>query len=195
MAFIDPVILSGRHVRLEPLARDHEAALSLAVQDGELWKLWVTAVPDPAAMASYIDLALAMREKQGAMPFVIRDLQSDKLVGCTRFCNVEAIHRRLEIGYTWLAASAQRSAINTETKFLLLQHAFEQLHCIAVELRTNWMNQQSRAAITRLGAKQDGILRQHQRGPDGLLRDTVVFSIIDSEWPVVRRHLQSKLER
>jgi RimJ/RimL family protein N-acetyltransferase len=135
-----------------------------------------------------------MREQSGALPFVIRDQRDGKIVGSTRYFNVDAVNKRLEIGHTWLAKGAQRSAINTECKRMLLQHAFETLQCIAVEFRTHWMNHQSRAAIARLGAKQDGVLRNHQRMADGTLRDTVVFSIIQSEWPTVARHLQYKLE-
>ena len=194
MAFIEPVTLAGRHVRLEPLAAKHHDALVEAAADGELWKLWYTSVPAPDAMRGWITAALAMREQQ-ALPFVMRDLRDGSIVGSTRYFHVDPLHRRLEIGHTWHAQRAQRTGINTEAKLLLLGHAFEALQCIAVEFRTHWMNQQSRAAIARLGAKQDGVLRNHQRMADGSLRDTVVFSIIDAEWPAVKRHLQYKLER
>ena len=194
MAFIEPVTLSGRHMRLEPLAMIHHDALVEAASDGELWKLWYTSVPAPQAMRAWIDTALGMRD-QHALPFVIRDQRDDAIVGSTRYFNVDPNNRRLEIGHTWHAKRAQRTGINTEAKLLLLGHAFETLQCIAVEFRTHWMNQPSREAIARLGAKQDGVLRQHQRMPDGSLRDTVVFSIIDAEWPAVKRHLQYKLER
>lgn len=194
MAFIEPVTLSGRHVRLEPLAMIHHDALVEAASDGALWKLWYTSVPAPQAMRAWIDTALAMRS-QHALPFVIRDAGDGSVVGSTRYFNVDPNNRRLEIGHTWHAKRAQRTGINTEAKLLLLGHAFEALQCIAVEFRTHWMNQPSRAAIARLGAKQDGVLRQHQRMADGSLRDTVVFSIIDAEWPTVKRHLQHKLER
>ena len=194
MAFMEPVTLAGRHVRLEPLASEHHDALVEAASDGELWKLWYTSVPAPDAMRGWIAAALAMREQQ-ALPFVMRDLRDGSIVGSTRYFHVDPLHRRLEIGHTWHAQRAQRTGINTEAKLLLLGHAFEALQCIAVEFRTHWMNQQSRAAIARLGAKQDGILRNHQRMADGSLRDTVVFSIIDAEWPAVKRHLQYKLER
>ena len=139
-----------------------------------------------------------MRERLDAMPFVIRDVHDGKpgkVVGSTRLFNVDAANKRLEIGHTWYAKSVQRTAVNTECKLLLLTHAFETLGCIAVEFRTHWMNHQSRAAIARLGAKQDGVLRNHQRMPDGSFRDTVVFSIIESEWLTVKRHLQYKLEQ
>ena len=195
MRFVEPVTLSGRHATLEPLAREHEAAVRAAAADGELWRLWYTGVPAPDKTAAWIDAALAMREKLGAMPFVIRDNASGDIVGATRYFNVEAAHRRLEIGHTWLGVRAQRTAINTECKLLLLAHAFETLDCIAVEFRTNFFNFQSRQAIERLGAKQDGILRNHQLTPDGTLRDTVVFSIIDGEWPAVKRNLLFLLER
>lgn len=194
MAFIEPVMLSGRHVRLEPLAMSHHDDLVQAASDGELWTLWYTSVPAPQAMRAWIETALAMRP-QHALPFVIRDARDDSIVGSTRYFNVDPSNRRLEIGHTWHAKRAQRTGINTETKLLLLGHAFEALQCIAVEFRTHWMNHPSREAIARLGAKQDGVLRQHQRMADGSLRDTVVFSIIDAEWPAVKRHLQYKLER
>ncbi|WP_151446018.1 GNAT family N-acetyltransferase [Lacisediminimonas profundi] len=195
MAFIEPVTLRGTHATLEPLAASHHDELNAAAADGRLWTLWYTFVPGADKMRDYIDAALAMREQAGAMPFVIRDNASGDIVGSTRYFNVDAANRRLEIGHTWHARRVQRTAINTECKLMLLTHAFESLECIAVEFRTHWMNQQSRAAIARLGAKQDGVLRNHQRMADGSLRDTVVFSIIQSEWPTVRRHLQHKLAR
>jgi RimJ/RimL family protein N-acetyltransferase len=153
----------------------------------------------PAPNASdWLAIALDMRERLGAMPFVVREMHDGKpgkVVGATRLFNVDEANRRLEIGHTWYAKSVQRTGINTECKLLLLTHAFETLRCIAVEFRTHWMNHQSRAAIARLGAKQDGVLRNHQRMPDGSFRDTVVFSIIESEWLTVKRHLQYKLEQ
>ena len=194
MAFIEPVTLTGRHVQLEPLAASHHDALVEAASDGALWKLWYTSVPAPEAMRTWLEAALAMRAQQ-ALSFVMRDLRDGSIVGSTRYFHVDPVNRRLEIGHTWHALRAQRTGINTEAKLLLLGHAFEALQCIAVEFRTHWMNQQSRAAIARLGAKQDGVLRNHQRMADGSLRDTVVFSIIESEWPAVKRHLQYKLER
>lgn len=195
MRFVEPVTLTGRHATLEPLAREHEAAVAAAAADGALWRLWYTGVPAPERTAAWIEAALAMRENQGAMPFVIRDNASGEVVGSTRYFNVEAAHRRLEIGHTWYAQRAQRTAVNTECKLMLLTHAFDALACIAVEFRTSFFNFQSRRAIERLGAKQDGILRNHQILPDGTLRDTVVFSIIDGEWPAVKRHLAFELER
>lgn len=192
--FIEPVSLVGQFAILEPLAREHEEALEDAARDGELWKLWYTSVPVPGTTRAYIEAALEMREHKEALPFVVREKSTGQVVGSTRFLNVEPAHRRLEIGSTWYARRVQRSAINTECKLLLLSHAFEQLHCIAVEFRTHWLNQASRAAIARLGAKQDGVLRNHQIDRDGNLRDTVVFSIIQSEWPTVKRHLHFKLQ-
>lgn len=194
MAFIEPVTLTGRHVQLEPLAASHHDALVEAASDGALWKLWYTSVPTPHAMREWLETALAMRAQQ-ALTFVMRDLRDGSVVGSTRYFHVDPVNRRLEIGHTWHALRAQRTGINTEAKLLLLGHAFETLQCIAVEFRTHWMNQQSRAAIARLGARQDGVLRNHQRMADGSLRDTVVFSIIESEWPAVKRHLHYKLDR
>jgi len=195
MAFIEPVTLNGAHATLEPLTRDHEAALATAAADGEIWRLWYTSVATPEKMAGYIGVALDMRERLGGMPFVVRENATGDVVGCTRYFNVDANNRRLEIGHTWYARRVQRSAINTECKLLLLTHAFEKLRCIAVEFRTHWFNHASRAAIARLGAKQDAVLRNHQISPDGSYRDTVVFSIIESEWPAVKQHLRYQLER
>ena len=195
MAFIEPVTLEGRHVRIEPLAREHEAGLKDAAADGELWHLWYTSVPTPDKTLDWIDAALAMRENLGAMPFVVREPSSGDIVGSTRYFNVDPLHRRLEIGHTWYAKRVQRTALNTQAKLLLLTHAFETLDCIAVEFRTSFFNFASREAIARLGAKQDGILRHHQRLPDGTLRDTVVFSIIAPEWPAVKKNLAWRLTR
>jgi RimJ/RimL family protein N-acetyltransferase len=193
--FLEPVTLAGKHATLEPLAREHEDGLRRAAADGELWRLWYTSITPPEKMSAYVAAALDMRERLGAMPFIVRDNAGGDIVGCTRYFNVDAANRRLEIGHTWYAKRAQRTAINTECKLLLLTHAFEKLRCIAVEFRTHWFNHASREAIARLGAKQDGVLRNHQLGPDGSYRDTVVFSIIESEWPAVKRHLTFLLER
>ncbi len=195
MAFIEPVTLKGAHATLEPLEPGHEAALQAAAADGELWRLWYTSVSPPDRIGDYIARALDMRERLGAMPFAVRANATGDIVGCTRYFNVDAPNRRLEIGHTWYAKRVQRTAINTECKLLLLSHAFDALGCIAVEFRTHWFNLASRAAIERLGAKQDGVLRNHQLLPDGAKRDTVVFSIIDGEWPAVRRHLKFLLDR
>jgi RimJ/RimL family protein N-acetyltransferase len=195
MAFVEPVTLEGRHVRIEPLAHEHADGVRAAAADGELWRLWYTSVPAPDKTTEWIDIALDMRDRLGAMPFVVRERASGDIVGATRYFNVDAANRRLEIGHTWYAKRVQRTAVNTECKLLLLTHAFEALGCIAVEFRTSSFNSQSREAIARLGAKQDGILRSHQILPDGTLRDTVVFSIIAPEWPAVKRHLVFRLEK
>jgi N-acetyltransferase len=195
MAFIEPVTLKGEHATLEPLEAKHEAALRGAAADGELWRLWYTSVAPPDRIGEYIARALDMRERLGAMPFAVRQNATGNIVGCTRYFNVDAANRRLEIGHTWYSKRVQRTAINTECKLLLLTHAFDVLRCIAVEFRTHWFNHASRVAIERLGAKQDGVLRNHQLLADGSKRDTVVFSIIDGEWPAVRQHLKFQLER
>ena len=191
--WIEPVTLTGSKVILEPLSLEHLDGLISAVKDGELWKLWFTSIPAPEKAGEYIKTALDMRENAGAMPFVVRDRESNKIIGCTRYFNVDEVNQRLEIGYTWYSESYQRTAANTECKYLLLSHAFEKLDAIAVEFRTHWHNHKSRAAIARLGAKQDGVLRNHQRTADGSYRDTVVFSIINLEWPAVRQSLMYKL--
>jgi RimJ/RimL family protein N-acetyltransferase len=193
--FIEPVTLCGQHATLEPLAAAHTDAIKAASADGELWNLWYTSVPAPDKVGAWLDVALDMRERQGAMPFVVRDNARGDIVGSTRYFNVDAANRRLEIGHTWYAKRVQRTAINTECKLLLLTHAFEALGCIAVEFRTHWFNHRSRAAILRLGAKQDGVLRNHHLMPDGSRRDTVVFSILDGEWAAVKRHLRWLLDR
>jgi RimJ/RimL family protein N-acetyltransferase len=193
--FVEPITLRGTHATLEPLAADHLDGIRTAAADGELWRLWYTSVPSPHKTDDWLATALAMRESQGAMPFAVRDNGDGTIIGSTRYFNVDAANRRLEIGHTWYAKRAQRTAINTECKLLLLTHAFETLRCIAVEFRTHWFNQASRAAIARLGAKQDGVLRNHQLLPDGSRRDTVVFSILDGEWLAVKGHLRFLLER
>ena len=193
--FVEPVILEGRHARLEPLALEHENLLNEAAADGELWKLWYTSVPTPENAAADMAMRLGARDAGTMMPFVVRRVSDNAVVGATTFSSIEAPHRRMEIGYTWYAKSAQRTAINTEVKLLMLTHAFETLQCRAMEFRTHWMNHDSRAAIERLGAKLDGVLRSHRIGREGEDRDTCVYSIIASEWPSVRAHLQHKLDR
>ena len=192
--FIEPITLKGRHATLEPLSASHIDALAKAASDGELWSLWYTGVAPPAKMPEYVATALDMRERLGAMPFVVRD-RSGTIVGCTRYFNVDAANRRVEIGHTWYARRVQRTPLNTECKLMLLTQAFEALDCIAVEFRTHRLNTQSRRAIERLGAQLDGILRAHQRLADGSLRDTAVYSITAAEWPAVRQHLCWQLER
>ncbi|MCC6867857.1 MAG: GNAT family N-acetyltransferase [Burkholderiales bacterium] len=193
--FIEPITLRGAHATLEPLAHEHASALRAAAADGELWRLWYTSVPAPGREDAYVAAALAMREHEHALPFVVRHNAYGEVVGSTRYFHVDPPNRRLEIGHTWYAQRVQRTAVNTECKLLLLTHAFETLRCIAVEFRTHWFNFASRAAIERLGAKQDGVLRNHQVMADGSRRDTVVFSIVDAEWPAVRAHLRHRLDR
>ena len=197
MAFAEPVVLEGRHVRLEPVSADaldaQAAALAVAVTDGTLWNSRVTTIPRPEGMRAYVEKALAELAAGRSLPFVTRDRASGRIVGTTRFMNIEAAHRRLEIGTTWLAQSFQRTAVNTEAKLLMLSHAFETLRCIAVDIRTHEKNAQSRAAIERLGAKLDGILRNHMIMPDGTVRNTASYSIIDAEWPAIRARLESRL--
>ena len=193
--WIQPVTLTGTHATLEPLSLDHIDGIKEAVLDGELWKLWFTSIPSPETAEAYIRSALELRENAGWMAFVVREKATNKIIGSTRYCNVDEVNQRLEIGYTWYAESYQRSAVNTECKYLLLTHAFEKLEAIAVEFRTHWHNHKSRAAIARLGAKQDGVLRNHTKSANGVYRDTVVFSIINLEWPVVKQSLEYKLSK
>lgn len=188
------VELSGAHARLLPLALQHEAGLAEAVRDGALWELWYTSIPRPEGMRAEIERRLALRARGSMLPFTVFDA-GGRIVGMTSYMNIDAANRRVEIGSTWTAASAQRSALNTECKRLLLGHAFEQLDCIAVEFRTHRFNTQSRRAIERLGAQLDGILRSHQISADGSLRDTAVYSITAAEWPTVKAHLQWQLQR
>ncbi len=191
--FIEPVVLSGRLVELRPLeVTDHDGLVD-AASDGGLWALSYTGVPRPDAMRAAIEAWLAQQAAGTMAPFTVRLRDTQRVVGMTTFCNIDSPNRHVEIGATWTARSAHRTGVNTESKLLLLTHAFEQLDCIAVEFRTHWLNQQSRRAIERLGAKQDGVLRSHRLMPDGSLRDTVVFSIIAAEWPAVRAELTRKL--
>jgi RimJ/RimL family protein N-acetyltransferase len=191
--FLEPITLTGDIVALEPLAPEHHDGLVAAARDGELWNLWYTSVPRPEAMAAEIDRRLALQAGGSMLPFTAKRTADGAVIGMTTFMNADAVNRRVEIGSTWNARSAQRSGTNAESKLLLLTHAFETLDCIAVEFRTHWLNQQSRAAITRLGAKQDGVLRSHSLAGDGTLRDTVVFSIIAIEWPAIRGELRRRL--
>ena len=190
----EPVTLAGPHATLLPLAREHHDALVQATRDGELWKLWYTAVPSPEGMAAEIERRLALAEAGSMRPFTVLDA-TGTVVGMSSYMHIDAKNRRVEIGSTWYARSAQRTPLNTQCKRLLLGHAFEQLDCIAVEFRTHRLNTQSRRAIERLGAQLDGILRAHQFGPDGTLRDTAVYSITAAEWPTVRTHLDWQLTR
>ncbi len=192
MPWLEPVSFRGPHAQLKPLALDHRDGLIEAVKDGELWKLWYTFIPKPEDMAREIERRLGLRAAGSMQPFTVFDA-AGKIVGMTTYMNVDAPNRRVEIGSTWYAQRVQRSALNTQCKLLLLTYAFETLDCIAVEFRTHFFNYASRRGIERLGAKQDGILRSHQMAPNGTLRDTVVYSIIASEWPAVKVHLTYQL--
>jgi RimJ/RimL family protein N-acetyltransferase len=193
MSFTDPVSLHGRHVSLVPLSYSHHDDLVEAVKDGDLWTLWYTKIPTPEGLRAEIDRRLELQRQQSMIAFAVVEKSSRRAVGMTTFMHIDALNRRLEIGSTWYRKRVQRSALNTECKLLLLTHAFEQLNCIAVEFRTHLFNQQSRAAIERLGAKLDGVLRQHQIAVNGTLRDTCVYSILDREWPTVKAHLSHRL--
>jgi RimJ/RimL family protein N-acetyltransferase len=192
MLWLEPTPLRGAHARLEPLAQDHCDGLTEAVKDGELWKLWYTSVPSAEGMLKEIDRRLALQAAGSMLPWTVFDA-GGKIAGMTTYMNVDTPNRRVEIGSTWYARRVQRSGLNTQCKLLLLTHAFEKLDCIAVEFRTHFFNHQSRRGIERLGAKQDGILRSHSIAPNGTLRDTVVYSIIASEWPTVKAHLNYQL--
>ena len=194
MTWLAPVTLTGQHASLVPLSADLAGALVEASREGELWKLWYTAVPSPEAMAATIAQLLQHRDAGTVLPFAVLDAQGVP-VGMTRMMNLDPVHKRLEVGGTWYATRVQRSALNTECKRMLLTHAFDRLDCIAVEFRTHRLNQQSRRAIERLGAQLDGILRAHQRTADGNLRDTAVYSITSAEWPTVRTHLDWQLAK
>jgi RimJ/RimL family protein N-acetyltransferase len=189
-----PIELRGRYAALLPLSASHEAGLCDATRDGELWRLWYTAVPSPERMGAEIARRLDLQARGSMLPFTVFD-GSGRIVGMTTYMNIDAMNRRVEIGSTWTAASAQRTPLNTECKLMLLRHAFEQLGCIAVEFRTHRLNTQSRRAIERLGAQLDGVLRAHQVSADGSLRDTAVYSITAAEWPAVRSHLEWQLNK
>lgn len=190
---IAPVALEGQHVRLRPLVSTDADALADAARDGELWNSSFTVVPTRATVDSYVASALDAQAHGTQLPFVIVRKASDQVVGSTRYYDIEPAHRRGKIGYTWLAASAQRTSVNTEAKLLLLTHAFEVWNAVRVGFVTDVLNQQSRTAILRLGAKQEGILRSHMIMPGGRQRDSVYFSIIRSEWPEVKVALGAKL--
>ncbi len=190
-----PVTLVGRHVALVPLAEAHHDALVEAVRDGELWRLWYTTVPAPEEMAAEIRRRLGLLAAATMVPFTVLDGPGGRVVGMTTYMHVDPHTPRVEIGSTWYAGRVQRTPLNTEAKLLLLRHAFDELRCLAVEFRTHFLNHQSRRAIERLGAKLDGVLRQHQRGKDGAPRDTCVYSVVAAEWPAVHAHLTWQLER
>ena len=192
MSWLERIVLKGEIVTLEPLAPDHIEPLRCAVRDGEFWKLWFANVPSPEQMENYVITAIENAEK-GNIAFAVRLNATDGIVGTTRFYNVDEANRRPMLGYTWYAKSVCKTGVNTESKLLLLQHVFEKKKAIAVEFRTHFFNQVSRTAIERLGAKQDGILRNHQIMRDGSIRDTVVYSILQHEWPAVKNNLLNKL--
>lgn len=187
--------LKGDLVTLIPMTMAHRDAMVDAASDGKLWELWYTAVPSADTVEAYIDTALANYAADTSLPFVVIENSSRKLIGSSRYLNAEQKHRRLEIGNTWYKSSVQKSGINTECKLLMLSHAFETLNSVCVEFRTHWHNHPSRNAIARLGAKQDGVLRNHQIDASGAHRDTVVFSIIEHEWPTVKQSLLYKSQR
>ena len=188
-----PVTLEGHGVRLEPLTAGHAADLRAAAADGELWTLRITSVPEPDQTAAYIAAALAGAEAGHMLPFAVRDLDSGRIVGSTRYHDIIASVDRVEIGYTWYAASRQRSHVNTACKLLLMTHAFEDLGCAVVGWRTDILNLRSQAAIERLGARRDGVIRHHALRRDGTVRDTVMYSLLRDEWPEVRERLTQRL--
>lgn len=192
MSWLERIILKGQMVTLEPLESDHVEPLRAAVMDGELWRLWFANVPSPDQMESYVINAIE-NGKKGNIAFAVRLNEADRIVGTTRFYNVDETNKRPMLGYTWYAKSVCKTGVNTECKLLLLEYAFEQKNAIAVEFRTHYFNQVSRTAIERLGAKQDGVLRSHQIMRDGSIRDTVVYSILRHEWPAVKNNLLNKL--
>jgi RimJ/RimL family protein N-acetyltransferase len=193
MNFAATPTLSNDRVILEALQPSHREELAEAVEVGQLWQTWYTHIPSPDGMAAEIDRRLALQGADQMAPWVVIDAQTGHAVGMSTYLNLTPANRRLEIGSTWLGQAAQRTGINAAAKLLLLTRAFEELGCIAVEFRTHWHNHQSRAAIARLGAKQDGVLRNHTLFENGTVRDTVVFSILDAEWPTVKYGLQERL--
>jgi RimJ/RimL family protein N-acetyltransferase len=191
----EPVVLEGRGIRLEPLTDDHHEALAAATKDGRLWELWFTAIPPPEGMRAYVADALKGQRDGHMLPWVVRDLTSDAIIGSTRYHDIVPAIDRVEIGYTWYRESVQRTHVNTTCKLLLLQHAFESLGCKVVGLRTDNFNFRSQRAIAALGAKLDGVIRHHLLRRDGTVRDSVMYSILTAEWPDVKRHLEFRLAR
>lgn len=195
MITLTPITVEGSGIRLEPLLYEHEEALSAAAADGELWNLWYTFVPKHEETQGYIADALAGQKAGHMLPWAVRELTTDKIIGSTRYHDIVRAIDRVEIGYTWYAASWQRSHVNTTCKLLLMTHAFETLGCKVVGLRTDNFNFASQRAIEALGAKKDGVLRHHRVRRDGTVRDSVMYSILASEWPDVKRHLEFRLAR
>ena len=190
-----PVVLEAHGVRLEPLTSSHREGLAAAAADGKLWELWFTTVPDPADTAKYIDTALQGQKDGQMLPWAVIDVKTRKVVGSTRYHDIIAAADRVEIGYTWYAARWQRTHVNTTCKLLLLTHAFDTLGCKVVGLRTDNFNFRSQRAIEALGAKKDGVIRHHHARRDGTIRDSVMYSILATEWPDVKRHLTTRLGR
>jgi RimJ/RimL family protein N-acetyltransferase len=195
MIHVEPTVLEGRGIRLEPLTSDHRDALAAAVTDGRLWELWYTVVPPPSEMGPYIEAALQAQQEGRMIAWVVRDVRSGTVIGATRYHDIVPALDRVEIGYTWYALSRQRTAVNTTCKLLLLSHAFETIGCKVVGLRTDGFNFQSQRAIEGLGAKKDGVIRHFGIRRDGSARDTVMYSILAAEWPDVKRHLELRLSR
>jgi RimJ/RimL family protein N-acetyltransferase len=194
-AWLKPIELKGSIIDLVPLTEAHREQLLAAASNGKLWELWYTFVPSVSTIDQYLAQAMKQQRSGNALPFVVVNKADQKIIGSTRYLNAEPEHKRLEIGSTWYAKDFQRTGVNTECKYLLLKYAFEKLNAIAVEFRTSWHNHPSRSAILRLGAKQDGVLRNHRMVGDGAFRDTVVFSIIQLEWPMVKKSLEFKMNR
>jgi len=195
MIDVQPAVLEGHGIRLEPLTDAHHDPLTAAAADGRLWELWFTTVPPPEGMRAYIDAALTAQRGGGMLAWVVRDIATDTIVGATRYHDIVPAIDRVEIGYTWYAQSRQRTHVNTTCKLLLLGHAFDTLGCRVVGLRTDGFNLRSQRAIEGLGAKKDGVIRHHAARRDGTVRDTVIYSILATEWPDVRRHLELRLAR
>lgn len=195
MLELEPVTLAGRRVRLEPLSPEHLPGLCAVGLDPELWRWTLSVVRTPEEMRAYVESALRERDAGRALPFATVDAAGGQVIGSTRFGNASPADGRVEIGWTWVARGWQRTPANTEAKYLMLRHAFETLGCVRVELKTDALNQRSRAAILRLGAREEGVLRRHMAAPGGRMRDTVYFSILDDEWPSVRAGLEERLAR
>ena len=195
MIVLEPRVLEGRGVRLEPISLGHVDALARVVEDGRLWELWFTAIPEPKGIPAYVERALEGQAEGHMLPWVVRELSTGAVIGSTRYHDVVATVDRVEIGYTWYAKRWQRSHVNTTCKLLLFQHAFETVGCRVVGLRTDHFNFASQRAIEALGAKKDGVLRHHAPRRDGSARDTVIYSVLAHEWPDVKRHLEHRLAR
>jgi len=190
-----PATLEGHGVRLEPLMRDHHDGLVAAAQDGRLWQLFFTSVPEPENAGKYLEDALKGQERGDMLPWAVRDLKTNTIVGSTRYHDIIAVSDRVEIGYTWYAQRVQRSHVNTACKLLLFEYAFDRIKCKVVGLRTDNFNFRSQRAIEALGAKKDGVIRHHAPRRDGSIRDTVMYSVLAQEWPDVKKHLQLRLSR